>query len=185
MHRRGALAVLAGAFLLARTPLSWAQGADRIGELLAALKAAPDAESAAMITKRLQLLWVQAGSPAAALLEQRGARDIGNNAEEDALRALDAALVIDPTYAWAYSERALARLMTGDAGGAIADAESALKHDPRLFFVFATLSRIAEAQGDWQSAYAAWQHFADADPQGAGVAKRLQELETKAVGVKS
>lgn len=185
MHRRGVLAVLAGAPLLALAPGAWAQGADRIGELLAALKAAPDAETAGMITKHLQVLWIQAGSPAAVLLEQRGQRDIGNNAEQDALRALDAALVIDPTYAWAYAQRALARLMTGDAGGAVADVETALKRDPRLFFVFATLSRIAEAQGDWQSALLAWQHYADADPQGAGVARRLQELETKAHGVKS
>lgn len=185
MRRRLVLSALGMAALVAAAPRAWAQGEDQIDGLLTALKSAPDAETAAMIEKRLQLLWIQAGSPAAALLLERGSRDIGNNAEHDALRALDAALVIDPNYAWAYAERATARLLLGDAGGAVADVEAALKHDARLFYVFATLSRIAQAQGNWQSAYAAWQRFADADPHGAGVAKRLRELETKAVGVKS
>jgi tetratricopeptide (TPR) repeat protein len=168
---------------------AWAQDAKsreaELGSLLQALKTAPDASVANLIEQRVRLVWAQAGSPAAVLLEARGARDLVNNADQDALTAFDAALVIDPDYAAAYGDRALARFRNGDVGGAVADIEAALQHEPTMFAVFDTLSRIAEARGDWQAALMAWQHVADADPMGEGVAQRLQTLQRKAEGEKS
>ncbi len=183
MRRRLTVASLLA--LLLAPAAAWAQDTGRIDALLHALRVAPNAEVAAMIEQRVRQLWTEAGSPAAVLLEQRGVRDIGNHADRDALKALDAALVIDPNFALAYAGRAEARLLAGDAGGAVADIEAALKHDPRLFIVFDTLSRIAEAQGDWQAALLAWRRYAAADPKGPGVQMRLRQLERKAVGVKS
>jgi tetratricopeptide (TPR) repeat protein len=185
---RGLAIVLAvvSALLGAR---AWAQDAKsrqaELGSLLQALKTAPDASVANLIEQRVRLLWAQGGSPAAVLLEARGARDLVDNADKDAITALDAALVIDPDYAAAYADRALARFRNGDVGGAVADIETALQHEPTMFAVFDTLSRIAEARGDWQAALMAWQHVADADPMGQGVAQRLQALQRKAVGEKS
>ena len=157
----------------------------RITALLHALKNAPDGSVAHLIKLRVRALWTEAGSPAAVLLEQRGVRDLVNHADQDALRAFDAALVIDPGYAACYGDRAIARFRSGDIGGAIADIEAALRHDPRMFTVFDTLSRIAEARGDWRAALLAWRRYAEADPKGEGVQVRLKELESKALGLKS
>lgn len=159
--------------------------AAQIASLLQALKTAPDASVAQLIEERVRALWAAAGSPAAALLQARGVRDLVDNADKDALAAFDAALTIDPSYADAYAGRAIARFRTGDIGGAVADIATALKHDPSLFPVFDTLSRIAEARGDWHAALLAWQRYADADPRGEGVAERLRELQQKAEGEKS
>ena len=93
----------------------------RITALLHALKNAPDGSVAHLIQLRVRALWTEAGSPAAVLLEQRGVRDLVNHADQDALRAFDAALVIDPGYAACYGDRAIARFRSGDIGGAIAD----------------------------------------------------------------
>lgn len=159
--------------------------AARIAALLQALKAAPDENAAGAIEQRLRVLWAAAGSPAAVLLQARGMRDLVNHADRDAVRAFDAALVIDPGYAAGYAERAVARFRTGDVAGAITDIEAALRHDPSLFVVFGTLSRIAESRGDWQAALLAWRRYAAADPRGLGVAARLRRLERKALGERS
>jgi tetratricopeptide (TPR) repeat protein len=157
----------------------------QVEALLEALRTAPDAGVANLIEQRVRMLWAEAGSPAAALLQSRGLRDLVNNADKDAVAAFDAALTIDPGYASAYANRAVARFRTGDVGGAIADIEKALRLDPSLFPVFDTLSRIAEARGDWQAALLAWQRYAEADPKGQGVQQRLRELQRKAEGEKS
>ncbi len=182
------LIAVAVALGLAGAALARAQDAApaaRIAALLQALRAAPDESVAGVIEQRLRLLWAEAGSPAAVLLQARGMRDLVNHADRDAMRAFDAALVIDPAYAAGYADRAVARWRTGDVGGAIGDIEAALQHDPRLFVVFDTLSRIAESRGDWAAALLAWRRYAAADPRGLGVQARLRRLESKARGEKS
>ncbi len=157
----------------------------QVASLLQALKTAPDSTVANLIEQRVRMLWAEAGSPAAVLLQSRGVRDLTNNADRDAVAAFDAAVTIDPNYAAAYANRAIARFRTGDVGGAVGDIETALSLDPELFPVFDTLSRIAEARGDWQAALLAWQRYAAADPKGLGVEQRLRELRRKAEGEKS
>ncbi len=150
--------------------------------MLGALKVVPDEAEAGALEARIRQLWLQAGSPAATLLMNRGTRDLGNNAAGDALDDFDAVLALEPNLADAFHRRALARFGLGDYRGAIADIEAALQREPRDFAAFQTLSRIAEAQGDAAGALAAWRKVLELSPKTPGGAERLKLLTRKAEG---
>ncbi len=156
-----------------------------LDNLLNALKIAPSEAAAAAVEMRVREIWLRAGSPAAALLVARGSRNLANNAEEDALGDFDAALVLDPNYAEAYSRRAQARFAVGDYRGALIDIQETLKREPRHFAALQALSRIAEQRGDYAGALAAWQKVLDLDPKTPDGQERLKALQKKALGEES
>lgn len=153
-----------------------------VNKLLNALKTAPDAAAAGVLTMQIQQLWLNESTPAVTLLMTRGLRELSANATSDAIDDFGDAVTLDPTLAEAYLQRALARYQAGDSDGAIADIEATLKQDPQHFTAFATLSRIAEERKNWKGAYEAWQQFMQFDPQAEGGAERLKELKRKAFG---
>ncbi len=153
--------------------------------LLDALKAAPNPAVAAPLEARIEQFWLRQGGPAAGLLMARGLRNMQANAADEALADFDAVVVLSPKMAEAYIQRAEARFETGDYPGAVADLREALTQDPRHFSAFATLSRIAEARGDWKGALAAWQKLLEFSPQAPDGAERLKELRKKALGEES
>lgn len=153
-----------------------------LNALLDALKAAPTESAAGVLQARIAQLWLDQGGPAAALLVSRGARNLANNAADDALADFNAALLLSPDYAEAYNRRAMAQFELGDYPKALADLQAALRHDARHFSAFGTLSRIAEAREDWQGALAAWKKLLEFDPHTPGGAERLKMLSLKAFG---
>ncbi len=150
--------------------------------LLDALQTAPDDQVASAIEQRLHMLWQGAGSPASVMLLQRGVQELQTNAPEAATADLDAALTLDPDYTEAYNDRAAARLMQGDYAGAIRDAGEALRREPRHFSALQTLSRVAEARGDWKTALEAWEKALALDPQTHDGQARLNMLRQHAEG---
>ena len=150
--------------------------------LLAALLAAPDDQAAGTIEQRLHAIWQDAGSPASVMLLQQGIRDLQANAPAAAAADLDAALTLDPEFAEAFNDRAAARLMLGDYAGAARDAGEALQREPRHFAALQTLSRVAEARGDWKTALEAWQRALALDPQTHDGQARLNLLRRHAEG---
>ena len=62
-----------------------------------------------MLEGKLRESWLRAGAPVAALLLNKGTRNLRNSTEDEALDDFDAALLIDPTYMEAYNRRAMAR----------------------------------------------------------------------------
>ncbi len=180
------VAPLVMTFLLSAAP-ALAQGRPdarkaEIDALLAALKQAPNETVAAAMEARVRQLWLQAGSPAATMLMNRGTRDLNNNADNDAVDDFDAVLALEPDLPDAFQRRALARFGLGDYRGALADLEATLQRDPSHFPAFESLSRIAEAQGDAKGALAAWQKALELSPQTPGGAERLKVLSRKALG---
>lgn len=171
--------VLAGPALAQERPDPKRAELDR---LLAALQAAPSEQAATQLEGRIRQIWVQAGSPAAALLLTKGLRNLGHGSEAEALDDFDAALALEPDYAEAFVQRGVARSLLGDYAGAIGDIEAALQREPRHFQALEELSRIAEEREDWKGALAAWQKALDLDPNTAGGLKRLKMLRLKAEG---
>ena len=165
--------------------LAAAPAPSELNALLDALKVAPAPSAAAVLTARIEHLWLEQGGPAASLLMARGLRNLQSNAADEALADFDAVVVLSPKMAEAYNQRAMARFDTGDYAGALADLREALTQDPRHFTAFATLSRIAEARQDWKGALAAWQKVLELNPQAPGGAERLKELQKKALGEES
>ena len=153
--------------------------------LLDALRKAETEMAAASFEAKLRESWLRAGAPVAALLLNKGTRNLRNDADEEALDDFDAALVIDPEYMEAYNRRATARAAIGDYRGALADIQEVLKREPRHFGAFQTLSRIAESRQDFTGALRAWEKVIDLAPNLPGAQDRLKSLKLKAQGEES
>lgn len=179
-----ALALLAGllAVPLARAETRAQMRQQQLDYLYKALRAAPDENAAGMIERRIRSLWAEEPSPAAALLMTRADRELHNDAESAAIDDYSAVLDLEPTYAQAYTHRAVARAAVGDYTGAVSDIEAALSRDPRDFSALQALSRIAEQQGNWKGALDAWRKALDIDPRTPGGAERLRMLTQKVEG---
>ena len=152
-----------------------------VDQLLAALQAAPDEASAAALEHRIETLWLNQGTPAVALLMRRAMREMQAGTAE-AADDFSAVLDLQPGFAEAYDQRALARFQSGDYQGAVADIEQVLQREPRNFSALQNLSHIAEDRGDWKGAFAAWQKVIDIDPKTPDGAKRLADLKRRAFG---
>jgi tetratricopeptide (TPR) repeat protein len=153
-----------------------------IATLLDALKTAPSEDAAAPIELRITHLWFEQASPATQLLMGRGLRDLDAGAHEEAVQDFDDAVALDPGFAEAWHQRAIARWQQGDTAGAIRDIEETLKREPRHFGAFRTLAGIAETRKDWRGAYAAWQKVLEIDPKTPGGVERLKDLRRRALG---
>jgi tetratricopeptide (TPR) repeat protein len=198
--RRALLALLIAAPCLAQAPapppappampaappapaqLPHAAPAKPLDQMLAALKAAPDEQVAALLEERIEHAWLAAGSPAVTLLMSRGLREMSGGAQADAEQDFSAALDLDPDLAAAYDQRAIARYDQGDTNGAVADLGEVLKRDPRHFDALQTLSRIAESRGDYKAAFEAWTKVLEIDPKTPDGTTRLNILRKKAFG---
>jgi len=151
-------------------------------QLLDALAAAPNEQSAAMIESRLRQAWVEAASPAPRLLLGRAEREMADNNASGAADVYDAILDLDPNCLPAWRGRAAARLRLGDPAGALRDLQEALRLERRDFAALKDLSQLAEAQQDFRGALAAWQLLLQTDPKTPGGPRRLQELRRRAFG---
>ena len=81
-----------------------------------------------------------------------------------------------------FSRRALARFEAGDIKGAWRDIQEALQREPRHFGALQALSTIAEKQGNWAGALAAWKQVLAIDPHTEGAERRLKDLTKHAEG---
>ena len=150
--------------------------------LLSALRVAPTDEAAAALEAQIRTQWAEAATPALRLLLSRGARELSENASNDAVDSFDAALDLDPDLLEGWRGRAQARRQLGDYNGAVRDIQELLKREPRSFVALQDLSRIAESRGDWKGALAAWQKLLGMDPRTAGAQTRLRDLRRRALG---
>jgi tetratricopeptide (TPR) repeat protein len=173
-----ALCLLPGIALAQTTPDKRAV----LDKLLDALQTAPTEPVASALEDRIRQSWFEASTPAVTLLMSRGIRTSKAGAHEEADAVFSDAIVLDPTLAEAWHQRAIARFQSGDTGGAVHDIQETLKLEPRHFDAWRTLERIAEAREDWKAAYDAWHHVLDIDPRTSNGEDRLKDLKRKAFG---
>ena len=150
--------------------------------LFEALKAAPDEASAAMVESRIRAAWVAQASPAAVLLLRRGARNLASRTNDEALEDFDAAIILSPTSAEAWHQRAQAYAALGDATAAARDLQEALRLEPRHFGALMTLSILQEERGDARAALRSLEAAMALYPRLPGGDQRLRELRRKAEG---
>lgn len=173
------LALLVPLAAQAQTP---AEKKAAIGQMLDALKTAPNEEMAGAIESRLRRLQVDASTPAVTLLMSRGLRDLASRQYDDAIEVFTDAITLDPTHAEAWHQRGVARYRAGDTVGAVRDLDEALRREPRAFAVFRTLAEIASSRDDWTSALAAWEKLLEIAPKLPGAEERHKDLRRKALG---
>ncbi|MGK7868802.1 tetratricopeptide repeat protein [Falsiroseomonas sp. E2-1-a20] len=165
----------------ARTPAETRQA--QLDQLFEALKAAPDTQGGQLVEARIRALWSRAVSPAAALLLQRGVRNIQSNATADALEDFDAALVLEPGAADGWLLRAQAYARLGDTAAAARDLQEALRLEPRHFGALVQLSQLQEETGDLRGALRSLDAALALHPKLPGGDQRRRELVRRVEGV--
>jgi tetratricopeptide (TPR) repeat protein len=153
-----------------------------LDKMLDALRTAPNEQVASALEDKIRHSWFEASTPAVTLLMSRGLREAGAGAPDEAVSVFSDAIILDPTLAEAWHQRAIARFRSGDTVGAVRDIQETLKLEPRHFGAWRTLERIAEGRDDWKAAYDAWRHVLDIDPRTPNGDDRLKDLKRKAFG---
>lgn len=139
------------------------EAADRlaIDTLFAALRVAPDAQTARGISDRIWTYWTSPSDPilAGRMREVLAARGLGDAA--GALKLLDRLIADYPDYAEAWNQRATIFYTLGDFDASIADCERVLAIEPRHFgalsgraLMYLQLGRRALALRDMAAALA-------------------------------
>ena len=147
-----------------------------LDQLLTALAQSPSEDVAGRLEARIAQLWQKSGGPTAALLLNRGARNLGSGDATEAVADFTAVLALEPDLPEAFGRRAQARFQAGDIQGAIHDLEETLRREPRHFGAWRTLSLIGEEQGRPANALQAWKKLLEVDPKTPGGATRLKQL---------
>src|ERR1700739_955446 len=117
-HMHAAMRCLALAFLAAALPAvaqaqTPAEYRAQANKLLDALKQAPTEAIAGSLEQQIRELWGHAGSPAGMRRMSRGVRELHAGAMPDAIEDFGDAIVLDPSMAEAYRDRAIARYQAG------------------------------------------------------------------------
>lgn len=180
MKRRAAL--LLG---LAVPAAALAQGTPRateLDQLFAVLREAQDAAQLALAEARIRQLWLEAASPAARLLLQRGARNLNLRLPEEAIEDFDAAVTLAPKAASAWHLRAEALAALGQVREAARDLAEALQLEPRHFIALQSLSRLQTEAGDAPGALRSMEAALGLYPALPGGAEALRRLKAAAEG---
>ena len=170
---------------LALPAAALAQGAPRAAELdqlFAVLRDSQDAAQIAMAEARIRQLWIEAASPAARLLLQRGTRNLNARLPEEAIEDFDAAVTLAPNAASAWHLRAEALAALGQTREAARDLAEALRLEPRHFIALQSLSRLQAETGDSAGALRSLEAALALYPALPGGAEALRRLKTATEG---
>ncbi|MGE3871298.1 MAG: tetratricopeptide repeat protein [Pseudorhodoplanes sp.] len=162
-----------------------AQGGDRtknLDALFAALKAAPDEDTAKAIEGRIWALWLVSTSDTANLLMSRVRQAIEAKDTELAMRLLNAIIEIRPDYVEAWNRRATLRYLQKDFGAALADIRQVLRREPRHFGALTGLGMILQEFGEDKSALAAFRRATEVHPKLQKVPDMIKTLAEKVEG---
>ena len=104
-----------------------------LDRLFAALKVAPDDESAKYIENRIWAIWLASSSDTANLLMGRAKTATDGNDFDLAIRLLNAIIDIRPDFTEAWNRRATVYYTKKDFGRTVADIHEVLAREPRHF----------------------------------------------------
>jgi tetratricopeptide (TPR) repeat protein len=152
--------------------------ASNLDRLFAALKVAPDEESAKYIEGRIWAIWFVSGSDTANLLMGRVKAAMEAKDTELALKLLDAVIDFKPDFTEAWNRRATLYYLKKDFGRALADIREVLAREPRHFGALSGLGIILQELGDDKRALEAFRRALAVHPHIERIpdlAKRLTE----------
>ena len=150
--------------------------------LFAALKIAPDAESAKAIESRIWALWMVSGSDTCNLLMGRVKSATDAKDYELAIKLLDAVIEIKPDYVEAWNRRATVYYLTSDYGHSLADIRQVLIREPRHFGALSGLGLILQDIGDDKDALDAYRKALAIDPHLESLPDVVKTLSEKVEG---
>src|SRR6266849_4791087 len=153
-----------------------------LDRLFAALKIAPDDESAKYIENRIWAIWLASGSDTANLLMGRVKTAIDGKDVDLAIRLLNAIIEIKPDFLEAWNRRATLYYMKKDFGHAIEDIREVLAREPRHFGALAGLGIILQEFGDDKRALDAFRRALAVHPHLERIPDLVKKLSDKIDG---
>jgi tetratricopeptide (TPR) repeat protein len=138
--------------------------AEALNALLARLKDASDEAEAQAVAARIAALFAATPSDTIALLSSRAAAAEMANAQPVAEALLDDIVLLDPSWAEGFVRRSRSRAARGDAEGAVADLQTAIRLEPRRFDALAAIGALKEEVGDKKGALDAYRRALALDP---------------------
>ena len=150
--------------------------------LFAALKIAPDEDSAKAIEQRIWAVWMISGSDTCNLLMARVKAATDAKDYDLALKLLDAVVEINPGYVEGWNQRATIYYLKDDYAHAIADIGEVLKREPRHFGALSGLGVILQEIGDDKDALNAYRDALKIDPHLENIPDTVKELTVKVEG---
>jgi tetratricopeptide (TPR) repeat protein len=150
--------------------------------LFAALKIAPDEESAKAIEQRIWALWMNPGSDTCSLLMTRVKVATDAKDYDLALKLLNAIVEIKPDYVEAWNRRATIYYLKNDFGHAIADIREVLAREPRHFGALSGLGMMLQELGDDKDALTAYREALAVDPHLEHIPDVVKTLAEKVEG---
>ncbi len=155
--------------------------AQRLDELFARLKAAPDADAAKPISQSIELLWLRSGSDTVDLLMTR-ALESAKGDNDTAISLLDSVVDLAPGYAEAFNRRATIYFIKKDYERSMLDIREVLNHEPRHFNAWSGLGRILQDVGYKKRALAAYRKAIELNPHLDGIKRQIETLSVEVEG---
>lgn len=122
--------------------------AKRLDALFAALKAAPDKESAKSIADRIDIALAPSGSDTADVLMGRAALAAQAKDYDLAIQLLDGVLAVVPDHLEAWNKRATIFYQQQDYADALTDLRQVVAREPRHYGAWAGIAIICKELGD-------------------------------------
>ncbi|MGH6677154.1 MAG: tetratricopeptide repeat protein [Xanthobacteraceae bacterium] len=163
-------------------PVAHGDPSSNLDTLFAALKIAPNAESAKAIESQIWAVWMISGSDTCNLLMARVKIAIETKDYNLALKLLDAIVEIKPDYVEAWNQRATVYYLKNDYAHAIADLGEVLAREPRHFGALSGLGMILQELGDDKDALKAYRDALKIDPHLEHIPDAVRELSRKVEG---
>lgn len=153
-----------------------------LDEMFQSLLNAPTKAQAAAIEEQIWQSWGQSGSATVDVLIERADAAEAAGDKALALRFIDQATELTPSYAGGWYRRSILRYDADDRAGAIADIQETLKREPRHFGALAGLGMIYEDMGQEKAALQAYRRALEIDPYLETAKQGVQRLEPKVEG---
>ncbi|WGD28730.1 tetratricopeptide repeat protein [Ancylobacter sp. WKF20] len=156
--------------------------AKRLDALFAALKAAPDEESAKQIAARIDIALTPSGSDTADLLMNRAAQATEAKDYDLAIQLLDGVLAVAPDHLEAWNKRATVFYLKQDFSDALLDLRQVVAREPRHYGAWAGIAIICKEIGDEKHALEAARQALAAYPHLDEVGEMEEELSLTVEG---
>jgi tetratricopeptide (TPR) repeat protein len=153
-----------------------------LDRLFAALKVAPDDESAKYVENRIWAIWLASSSDTANLLMGRAKTAADSKDFDLAIRLLNATIDIRPDFTEAWNRRATVFYTKKDFSRALADIHEVLAREPRHFGALSGLGIILQELGDDKHALDAFRRALAIHPHLERVPDLVKQLSEKIDG---
>lgn len=156
--------------------------ADALNELFERLAKAESEREARGITRAIERLWAQSGSPTADILMGRALRSFRKKNYKLALQLLDKIVVVKPQWAEGWNQRATARYYNEDPMGSIADIARALAREPRHYNALVGLGLILRRAEENKRALQVFRKALELNPQNKKIKDLVDRLKIMVEG---